>query len=147
MVISDAAPLSVSTFRRVRAALSATLLCCFCPAPHERIDRYTPVRMDTRFPCLSQQPAFYGIGRSVDELRRTRQNVYTITGAPLDVTIRRPAALRAGARPGARSLPFPRAGNRTSHGYVRCSASERVHVSGRGVFLSKLTRGVPDLTI
>jgi len=40
MVISNAAPLIVSTFRRVRAALSATPLCCFCPAPHERIDPY-----------------------------------------------------------------------------------------------------------
>jgi hypothetical protein len=46
-----------------------------------------------RVPTTSQ------VASSVDVLRRTRRNVYAIRGAAPDVTIGRPAAVRAGARP------------------------------------------------
>jgi len=55
--------------------------------------------LDYGLPTLLHELAVLALDLPVDVLRRTRRNTYTIRGAAPDVTIGRPAAIRAGARP------------------------------------------------
>jgi hypothetical protein len=49
--------------------------------------------------CTPARPASPVLNASLDSLRRTRRNVDRIRAAAPDLTSRRPAAVRAGARP------------------------------------------------
>jgi len=99
MAMSGAAPPMVDTLRRVRRRTSWTRLLVFLPSALARVPIAAALPIRWRASNAFYETGASQVARFVDVLRRTRQNAYTIKGAAPDVSIERPTAVRAGARP------------------------------------------------
>jgi hypothetical protein len=77
------------------------VLCCFWRAhPASADDSLRPFHIELWASKRFRELAFSRVVPSVDVLRRTRRNAYTIVGAAPDVVIGHSAAVRTGTRPG-----------------------------------------------